>query len=189
MQRLALYKTFFLGAVLATIAGCNENQEAEKIGEKPNVVKEVANSSGQLSQSSSAVAVQNSWLSVQEQEYGDSGVVVRLRASVSGEAADLVQWQQISGPAIPIINANQLNAEVLMPQVSAPTTMTFQVVATRAGQNLTATQTVVALPLPEQATIASPVLSAQNQSVTLTLNNAVDSGAVLPITVMGGTAV
>lgn len=184
MMKKVLFKSAILGFTLAALAGCNEHQDAEFINSKGKVV---ANQSSVASTTSPNTRTQN-WLQVTKKEYGDSGVIIGLQAATTDGGSAAVQWQQTSGPAATILNASEWDAKVLLPTVTTPTALTFEITATRDGETLRATQTVTALPLPEQATLTTPVLTVTDQTLELTLSEPIPANSTLNYSVLGGTA-
>ncbi|MDZ7924353.1 MAG: hypothetical protein U5M23_09850, partial [Marinagarivorans sp.] len=146
-----MYRRFtllpLLPLTLATfmLLGCNKNQPVEKT----TPVTSTAAAEGSAASASSASTNTAAWLQVKEKEYGDSGVIVTLQAKLDGGGREAtIQWRQVDGPSVTLINAQQLQAQVVVPQVEEPTRLTFEITAVSRGETLRARQVVVALPLP-----------------------------------------
>ncbi|MDZ7923587.1 MAG: hypothetical protein U5M23_05915 [Marinagarivorans sp.] len=154
------------------LTACNENQPAQPIGFSQS-------SAAAANTSASSTTAVGHWLVVKKQEYGDSGVVIVLDAKVTNNTATKIQWQQTRGPEAAILNAESLKAEVVLPFVTAPTTLRFTISATdAAGKTHTATQSLTALPLTSRATVTNPVLAATDTAVTLNLTQTVPANSL-----------
>ncbi|BCD96841.1 calcium-binding protein [Marinagarivorans cellulosilyticus] len=177
-----------LPLLLGTVAltACNEHQPAEKIGGSASAVGGAASNGAAAS-----VGINTTqWLVVKEKEYGDSGVVVALSASVTdGAIAPSVMWEQISGPSAIVVNPDQLNTSVVLPFVQSVSELTFRITAVANNQTLTSIQTVTALPLPLRATVANPILSATDTAVAIDLLQAVPANTVFEVSNRGGSAI
>ena len=175
-----------LPLLLATVflTACNEHQPAEKNGEVSPTV-----SGENTSSASTAVGITaTDWLAVKQKEYGDSGVVIALQASTTDNAGASAQWRQISGPNATLINAGQLNAQVLLPFVSVPTELTFEINASRDGKTVVAKQAVVALPLVPRAEVVNLVLTGENNTVAIDLAEPVAANTAVSLVVSAGSA-
>ncbi|HEY7772192.1 MAG TPA: LamG-like jellyroll fold domain-containing protein, partial [Marinagarivorans sp.] len=186
-MRLFIQKLLPAMCAAFLLTGCNDNQPAEKIA-APNEPVVTVDSSQSADASSRGAS--EAWLTVKSQEYGDSGVIVNLQASVAdGEVPAEVSWVQVSGPDVVLVNPNQLGAEVVLPWVTEPTRMAFEITASRGGETLVAQQTVVALPLVPRAEVVNPVLTGENNTVAIDLAEPVAANTAVSIVVSGGSAV
>lgn len=86
-------------------------------------------------------------------EYGDSGVLINLAGSVRLREAAVLQkslWVQRGGPQASLINAQNLIAQVVLPDVVTPTRLTFALVAADSeGYVADDTVTITVLPITQ----------------------------------------
>ena len=77
-MRLVIQKLFPIFCTAVLLSACNEYEPAAKLASENtnNTVSSISVGSGQTS---------TNWLTVKDQEYGDSGVVVDLQATIKGE--------------------------------------------------------------------------------------------------------
>jgi len=72
-----------------------------------------------------------------------SGKTVQLVGSTAGGSSSSVRWEQVSGPAVTLINGGTANASFIAPSVSASTPLVFRFTASDAkGREVSAQSTV-----------------------------------------------
>lgn len=147
---------------LASLAACSQSPD-----ETPAQTTPVVNSStDSLSEQSVAS------LKVLDVAYVDSGVLAPLSVT-AGVPLSSVSWQQVAGPTTTIIDGQTANAWVLMPftQSNEQINLAFQVSALLAsGEQLTAIQQVVLMPISPQVAVNDRWLNTQNSAVNVRAN-------------------
>jgi secreted PhoX family phosphatase len=117
LSGLAASAAAFMGA--GVLAGCSPDEEQTGNGPDPITLNPGANATT------------------------SSGKAVQLMGDAPSTTFTSARWEQTSGPAVALANAGTASASFLAPSVSAPTPLTFRLVATtNAGREVAATTTV-----------------------------------------------
>ena len=147
---------------LVSLVACSQSPD-----ETPTKTTPVVNSSTDSLGEQSVAS-----LKVLDVAYVDSGVLAPLSVT-AGVPLSSVSWQQVAGPTTTIIDGQTANAWVLMPftQSNEQINLAFQVSALSAsGEQLTAIQQVVLMPISPQVAVNDRWLNTQNSAVNVRAN-------------------
>ncbi|HTU09867.1 MAG TPA: alkaline phosphatase PhoX [Allosphingosinicella sp.] len=94
-----------------------------------------------------------------------AGKIVRLTGTVEGTNTGVVGWEQVSGPAVSLVNAGTAEASFIAPAVAAPTALVFRFSARNSnGQIISADSTIT---IDVAALDFNPVAKNLNDLVTV----------------------
>lgn len=107
-------------------------------------------------------------------QVSDSNVLVRLSGEASIENGDPIQtvlWEQIAGPEVPILNADSLNCDVPIPDMTEPTQLDFRLtVWDTIGQSNSATTSILVRPQAAFARVIGGIVNESDGRAIFTIN-------------------